>query len=44
MAHQNDIELIHMPWWGWLLLLVILETCSILAFIGLFGWGVPLPQ
>ena len=43
MAQGKNFELIHMPWWGWLLILAFFETCAILAFIGLFGWGVPLP-
>ncbi|HEX9724720.1 MAG TPA: hypothetical protein VGC53_10620 [Vicinamibacteria bacterium] len=44
MAQQKSFELIHMPWWGWLLMLALFETCAILAFVGLFTWGVPLPS
>ena len=43
MAQNKNFELIHMPWWGWLIVLAVFEACAILAFIGLFGWGIPLP-
>ena len=35
-------ELIHVPWWGWLLFVV--GGCLTYFIVGLFVWGIPLPN
>ena len=36
-------ELIHIPWWGWLLFLFVVGGCLTYFIVGMFVWGVPLP-
>jgi hypothetical protein len=43
MPGKNQ-ELIHVPWWGWILVLAVFYLCAALVFIGLFSWGIELPS
>ena len=38
-------ELIHVPWWGWLLFLFLFVVGGCLTYflVGLFVWGIPVP-